>query len=100
MVILHPETTGLGRERTGGIVCRFGFSGGQGNAVDGGICIANRTDRVIDAGFASSIQRFADEQDRPAIFKGLLSQKINRKSNAVENRRSVIAQRNITDRLG
>ncbi len=62
------------------------------NTVYRSICIAHRTQRLFQRRMAPPVQRLADQQNSPAISQRLPPQQIDRKLQAIENRRAVIPQ--------
>jgi hypothetical protein len=48
VMVLHPQASGLGWELAGGVVGGLGFSGGETDAVDDGVGVADGAKSVFE----------------------------------------------------
>jgi hypothetical protein len=75
----------------------FGFSGGEADAVDDGVGVADGADGLFELEMAASIEGLADEKDGAAVLGWLVAEEVDRKAEGVEDGGAVVAEAEVVN---
>jgi hypothetical protein len=87
----------LGWEFAGGVVGGFVLAGGEADAVDGGVGVADGAESLVEGEMAAAVEGLADEENGAAIFGGLVAEEVDGEAEAVEDRGAVVAEAEVVD---
>jgi hypothetical protein len=87
----------LGWKLAGGVVGGLGFSGGETDAVDDGVGVADGAESVFERKVAAAVEGFADEKDGAAVVGGLVAEEVDGEAKGVEDGGSVVAEADVVD---
>ena len=78
-------------EGFGGSAAGFAFDRRESQAVDGGVGVADFAQGIFELEAAAAIVRLAEKQDRAAIIRRLLLEKIDGKAEGVQDRCAAVS---------
>src|SRR5271170_2914076 len=82
------------------VVPRVRLRRGKGEAVDSGVRVTDRAERLIHFYVTFAVDGFADQENRSSIFGPPLPQQINRKDKPIEDRASAVGRVEAVNRVG
>jgi hypothetical protein len=89
-----------GGKFTVGVVGGLGFSGGETDAVDDGVGVADGAESVFEWEVAAAVESLADEKDGSAVVRRLVAEEVDGEAKGVEDGGSVVAEADVVDGVG